>query len=479
MAGEKQRPMADEITHHTIAKGLDLPIAGRPIQVVRGDTRVTRVAVMADDFPGMKPGMQVAEGDTVKRGQPLFEDRKTPGVLHTAPGAGRVIGVYRGARRALQSVVIDLSDGERAGTPDDSELQRFEGYAAVADRAPAELSRDQVQALLIESGLWTALRRRPFERTADPASPPAALFVTAMDTNPLAPLPEIAIEAAREDFERGLQIVSKLCEGPTYLCVDPTSGIDKGVEAPVEVRTFSGPHPAGTVGVHIHLLRPASRETTVWHLGYQDVISIGRLFASGRLPVQRVISVAGPVVADPRLVTTRVGACLDDVLADLELAEGELRHVSGSVLSGKKAMGENFGFMGRFDNQVSVLAEDREKEFIGWLTPGLDSFSIIPIYVSNLLTRLFGERTFDLTTSTHGSRRAMVPIGLYEDVMPMDILPTFLLRSLLVGDVERAEQLGALELAEEDLALCTFVCPGKHDYGPVLRRNLEIIEKEG
>lgn len=440
------------------------------MQIIRGRADVTRVAVMADDFPGMKPGMKVQVGDVVKRGQVLFEDRKASGVLHTAPGAGSVIGIHRGARRALQSVVIELSEAERSGRDDIAEHVTFERYSG---RAIGELSRDDVVGLLVESGQWAALRTRPFSKVPATDGSPRSLFVTAIDSNPLAPRPDVVIEKRREDFEAGLQVVAKLTEGPTFLCVAEGSRIAHGLEAPVQVEEFSGPHPSGTVGLHIHLLDPVSREKTVWHLGYQDVIAIGSLFRTGRLDVGRVISIAGPVCSDARLVTTRLGASVDELTVDD--GDDDNRRVAGSALSGKKAMGEVFGYLGRYDRQISVLAEGRERVFMGWLTPGPKSFSTLPIYIS----RLLGVKSFDLTTSTNGSPRAMVPIGMFERVMPMDIVPTYLLRALIVGDIEQGEKLGVLELDEEDLALCTFVCSGKTDYGPILRRNLDMIEKEG
>jgi Na+-transporting NADH:ubiquinone oxidoreductase subunit A len=457
---------------HKVTKGLDLPIAGRPMQVLRETAPVTRVAVVADDFPGMKPRMHVEEGETVKRGQVLFEDRKTPGVLHTAPGAGRVIGIHRGARRVLQSVVIDLSDGERAGDPPDAE---FAGFQSFSGKSEAQLGRSEIRDLLVESGLWTALRARPYSKVPAVDSTPAALFVTAIDTAPLAPLPEVVLADRREDFARGLRVLAKLTDGHTYLCVKRHSDLEDDIDAPVSIQSFEGPHPAGNPGTHIHLLEPVSRSKTVWHIGYQDVAAVGALFASGRLDARRVFAIGGPPVRDPRLVHARLGACIEDVVGDSLPAGEDLRLIAGSVLSGKKAAGDAFGYVGRYDRQISVIREDRKQEFVGWMMPGRKLFSAIPVFVS----RLLGVREFDLTSSTHGSRRAMVPIGTYEQVMPLDILPTFLLRSMLVGDIERAEQLGALELDEEDLGLCTFVCHSKIEYGPVLRRNLELIESEG
>jgi len=456
---------------HQIEKGLDLPIEGAPLQIIRGERQPQRVAVLADDFPGMKPGMQVAEGDIVKRGQVLFEDRKAPRVLHTAPAAGKVIGVHRGAKRALQSVVIDLSDGERSGAPSNDEIVAFESYSG-ADAA--SLSREQIVALLVESGQWTALRTRPFSKVPTPDSQAHAIFVTAIDTNPLAPVPDVIVEQRREDFDRGLAAVAKLTEGKTHLCVSASSEIPQHVSADVELQQFEGPHPAGNAGLHIHFVEPVGRNKTVWTIGYQDVIAIGHLVATGKLDVARVISIAGPPVAEPQLVVTRLGASTED-LAGEEGGDGENRLIAGSALSGRTATGDVFGYLGRYHNQLTVMREGRERVFLGWLTPGLEAFSSAPIYLSRLLS----DKKFPFTTTTNGSPRAMVPIGMYERVMPMDILPTFLLRSLVVGDIEQAEKLGALELDEEDLSLCSFVCPGKTDYGPLLRKNLEMIEKEG
>jgi len=463
---------------HKIEKGLDLPISGKPIQVVRGTSPCTRVAVLGDDFPGMKPRMHVEEGETVKRGQVLFEDRKQPGVFHTAPGAGRVIAIHRGAKRAFQSLVIDLSDGERGGEPGDDEFVSFESHSG---NAPEALSRDQIRALLVESGLWTALRQRPFSKVPSPESDPAGIFITATDTHPLAPLPEVALADRMDDFRLGASLVARLCDGPTFLCVGEHSEIGDKAPEGVQIERFAGPHPAGTVGVHIHTLLPVGRTRSVWHIGYPDVAAIGHLARTGRLDVSRVIAIGGPVVADPRLERSRIGACVSEIIAsDLEqaidgLTDREIRAISGSVLSGKRTHGDVFDFMGRYDRQISLLEEDRENVFLGWLSPGTNLFSVTGIYLS----KLFAPRRYRFTTSTNGSQRAMVPIGLYEKVMPMDLMPTFLLRALIVGDVERAEQLGVLELDEEDLALCTYVCPGKINYGPLLRKNLETIEKEG
>ncbi|MFQ5790628.1 MAG: Na(+)-translocating NADH-quinone reductase subunit A [Acidobacteriota bacterium] len=456
---------------HKTKKGLRLPILGEPAQTVESHRSPRRVALVADDYPGMRPTMHVQVGDDVKRGQSLFEDKKISGVHYTSPGAGKVLAIHRGERRVLQSVVIELSRSElegRAGGAEETSFRSFSG------KHPRGMSGEEVRELLSQSGLWTALRARPFGHVADPAGKPHSLFVTAMDTNPLAPSVETVLEARHGDFERGLFAVSRLTDGPVFVCTAPASAVPVPQYERIRREEFDGPHPAGTVGVHIHWLDPVDRSKTVWHVNYQDVIAIGRLFQTGRLHLDRVISLAGPAVKKPRLIRTRLGASTDE-LTEGELEEGENRVISGSVFSGRKASGEVYGYLGRYHHQISVVAEDRERHFLGWLGPGLDKFSVVNAFFSKLLP----GKKLAFTTSTNGSPRAIVPIGAYEKVMPMDLMPTFLLRALLMSDVERAEELGCLELDEEDLGLCTFVCPGKNDYGPYLRQVLTTIEKEG
>jgi Na+-transporting NADH:ubiquinone oxidoreductase subunit A len=446
---------------HKVRKGLDLPIAGAPEQVIHDAPKATRVAMLARDYVGMRPKMLVQEGDRVTLGQPLFEDRKNPGVQFTAPGTGTIAAIHRGEKRALLSVVVELDDDEPAPAP-------FTSF-----RPDAGDQRDTAQALLLESGLWTALRTRPYSRVATPGTVPSSIFVTAVDTHPLAPRPEVVLADREDDFVRGLSVLEQLTNGPVYLCRAPGAPIEPGASG-ARIEEFTGKHPAGTVGLHIHTLDPVCRGKLVWHVGYQDVARIGHLFTKGTLDTSCVVSLAGPAVRVPRLLRTRLGASTDE-LARGELEPGEVRLVSGSVLHGDRAMGEQLGWLGRYHNQLSVVLEARRRELFGWLAPGLDKFSTIPTFVSWLIPR----KRFHFDTNTNGGRRAMVPIGMYERVMPMDILPTLLLRALTVGDVEWAEELGVLELDEEDLALCTFVCPGKYDYGPALRRTLAAIEKEG
>ena len=453
---------------HKVRHGLQLPIAGSPAQEVDRAPMVRRVAVLAEDFVGLRPKLHVSVGEEVQLGQLLFEDKRTAGVRYTAPASGKVVAINRADRRVLQSIVVELSRDEREGrVPEQVRLSAFSG------RHPSGLKDDDVRELLVDSGLWVALRARPFSHVANPAERPHSIFVTALDTQPLAPSIEVVFGDRAASFERGVAVLCRLTDGPVFVCTAPETSIPVQTDSQVRHEQFAGFHPAGTVGLHIHRLDAVDRQKVVWHLGLQDVIAIGSLFKTGLLDVSRVISLAGPSVLRPRLLQTRLGAGLADLVTDA-LEEGEQRVVSGSVLAGRSALGEVVGYLGRYHQQVSVLNEYRTREFLGWLSPGWQRFSATTTYLSSLLSR----RQFRLTTSTNGSKRAIVPIGIFEKMMALDLLPTPLLRALLMGDVDRAEELGCLELDEEDLSLCTFVCPSKNEYGPYLRGVLSTIEQE-
>jgi Na+-transporting NADH:ubiquinone oxidoreductase subunit A len=442
-----------------INRGLDLPISGAPVQVISEGSKTRSVAVIGFDYVGMKPTMVVQEGDRVQTGQPLFSDKKTEGVIYTSPATGVVSAINRGEKRILQSIVIDIEDDE---------FVPFEKYSDVT-----QVTREQAVSNLLSSGLWTSLRTRPFSKVPDPKVEPTAIFVNAMDTHPLSADPLVIISEASQDFSNGLTLLSKLTQGSVFVSKAPEANIPAGDATNIVTEEFSGPHPAGLPGTHIHYLSPVSASKSVWTVGYQDVIAIGRLFTQGQLDPQRVVALAGPQIEQPRLLKTRLGANLDELTAG-QMKEGSNRVVSGSVLGGRTARGA-LAYLGRYHQQVSVILEDTDREFLGWLSPGADKHSVLGIYLSQFTK----SKLFDFTSSTQGSERAMVPVGSYEKVMPLDILPTQLLRSLIVGDTHVAQELGCLELDEEDLALCSYVCPGKYEYGPILRDNLTRIEKEG
>jgi Na+-transporting NADH:ubiquinone oxidoreductase subunit A len=462
---ENPRHLADDVTVGAIRikRGLDIPIAGSPEPRIEDARPVSHVALLGADYRGHQrlPTIEVREGDRVRLGQPLARGKGLTRVAGTAPGSGVVVRINRGERRLLQSIVIRLEG-------DDEET-----FNAYAPQELPHLSRDQVMDNLLASGDWLAFRTRPFSRVADPDTEPHAIFVNAMDTNPLAADPVVVINQARQAFLDGVMVVSRLTGGKVYVCKAEGAAVPQSPLHSVATVELAGPHPAGLVGTHIHHLAPVGPGRVVWHLHYQDAIAIGRLFTTGRLDVSRVVSLAGPPVKRPRLLRTRLGASTNELVAG-ELLDQDCRVVSGPVLSGRRAA--DWGaFLGRYHMQIAVLREGRERELLGWMGPGREKYSALRVFLSHLL----GRRSFPLSTSQNGSPRAMVPIGSYERVMPLDILPTQLLRALLVGDTDTAQALGCLELDEEDLALCSFVCPSKHDFGPLLRDTLERIWKEG
>ncbi|MFL6872674.1 MAG: Na(+)-translocating NADH-quinone reductase subunit A [Candidatus Azotimanducaceae bacterium] len=446
-----------------IKKGLDLPISGAPRQAIEEGNAARSAAVLGPDYPGMKPTMEVKEGDVVAKGQILFSDKKTPGVVYTAPAAGTVAEINRGAKRALRGVVIDIAaEGDSIS------------FASHAAEQIQNLDREAVIQQLLQSGSWPALRTRPFSRVPSPETAPHSIFVTAMDTNPLAADPQIVIAPRIKDFIAGLAVLSTLTDGAVHVC--QSAGADMGEYAQsekIQSHSFGGVHPAGLPGTHIHFIDPVSPNKTVWYIGYQDVLAFGYLFLSGQLDVERIVAIGGPGASNPRLVKTILGANLTELTAG-ELVEGDQRIISGSVLSGRGA-NEGLPYLGRYHVQVSILREDRERKLVGWLMPGTRMHSVFPAFLSKWV----GEKSVEFTTNTNGSTRGMVPIGTYDTVMPLDILATQLMRSLLVGDLEKAIELGCLELDEDDIALCTYACPGKYEFGPVLRDVLTQIEKEG
>lgn len=443
-----------------IKKGLNIPLSGAPEQTISPGAAVRSVALIGRDVHDLKPGMQVREGERVKLGQPLFVDKQNPGVHFTSPGAGVVAAINRGERRVLQSVVVRL-EGDEAEEFDTCSSERLYSLEASA-------VRNNLQA----SGLWAAFRTRPFSKIPAIDAAPRALFVTAIDTNPLAADPAVVIAAKKERFAEGLEIVSKLTDGPVYVC----TAVDSGIECPSREQfrhaKFSGPHPAGLVGTHIHLLEPVSEHKVVWHVRSQDVIAIGELYATGRLPVERVIALTGPMIKNPRLISTRLGANTSDLVRD-EMVPGNVRVVAGSVLNGHRAA-HWAAYLGRYDRQITVLQEGNPRELFSFMRPGFGKFSAARAFAG----KLFGK-DYKFTTSQNGSPRAMVSTGSFEAVMPLDILPTPLLKALLVRDTDGARDLGCLELDEEDLALCSFVCTGKYNYGSHLRKNLHEIEVNG
>jgi Na+-transporting NADH:ubiquinone oxidoreductase subunit A len=447
-----------------IRKGFDVPVEGEPEQVVYPGAPVRHVALCGVDYIGLRPRLLVEVGDAVGLGQPLWLDKRDPAVCYPSPGQGVVTAINRGARRVLESVVVSLQD---TGAED----VRFE---ALTPRQIEGLDRDQAAERMLRSGLWTALRTRPFSRVPPSDSAPRAIFVTAIDTRPLAPDPAVVVARDAEHFALGLSVLTRLTEGSVWLCTAPNwditlPGIDR-----VHRVTFKGPHPAGLPGTHMHFLEPAGPERINWHINFQDVTALGRLFRRGVIDTARIVSLCGVCVNEPRLVTTRVGAALEEVLRDGVCETAVCRVISGSVLGGRAATG-TLAYLGRYHDQVSVFREGGRSFVFGWSGLFPRRFTTAPTF-----SRRTGHRKrYAFSTTQNGRFSGMLPMRVFDRVMPLDILPSPLLRALLVKDTERAQALGCLELDEEDLALCSFVCPAKNDYGVALRINLEQIEKEG
>jgi Na+-transporting NADH:ubiquinone oxidoreductase subunit A len=439
-----------------IRKGLDVPIAGVPAPGAEPGPGVRSVALSGDDSPGLRPSMAVEVGDRVALGQLLYTDRRNPEVRYTSPGSGSVVAIHRGAKRRFESIVIGL------GGSDEITFEQHRGAA----------TREAVRDMLLSSGLWTVLRQRPFGRVPSPEDTPHSIFVAAMDTRPLAPDPLAFLEGRADAFARGVEALGRLTDGLVHVCARP--GAPLSVEASDRVRAhgFAGPHPAGLPGTHIHFVDPVGADRTVWYVDCQEVVAIGHLLATGRLLTERLVSIAGPALERPGIVTTRVGANVPDLLTGRAVHE-PARVIAGSVLDGRTAEGTR-AWLGRHHRQVTVVSDARSRPVLGFMRPGADRFSVTRAFASAWLPR----RLHAFTTAASGEPGPILPIGSYERVMPLDLLPTPLLKAITIGDTDRARELGALELEEEDLALCAFVDPGKHDFGTLLREVLQQIQRE-
>lgn len=419
-----------------IKRGLDLSIAGAPAGDTLHSKATASAAILGRDFPGVRFELLAEQGRPVKAGDALLRDRHRPAIVFTAPISGTLGSINRGARRALVSLTVIGDDAD----------------SAVAFDIPDEASKHGLRELMLRSGLWPSLRTRPFGHIPDPDGEPKALLVTAMDTEPLAPDPAVVIAANASPFRRGLDALSQLTESPLYLCQAGDARIPAGESKRLRIARFDGPHPAGLPGSHIHALCPIGFDAAeAWHIGYQDVIALGYLLTNGRPWTKRVVSLAGPAVADPRLVAVSPGAAIDEVVAG-ELNDESARVISGSMLSGHIAFGTE-AYLGRHHRQITALPE-ANRDYVPW----------------------WKATVFD--TSLGGEPGPLIPTGDFERVAPAGILPVPLLRALLVGDVDRARDLGALELIEEDLMLLSYVCPSKADYGLLLRKVLEQLHEE-
>ncbi len=445
-----------------IKKGLDLPIQGKPTAEITKFKDTGRVALTGLDYVGLKPHIIAKVGQTIKEGDPLFAAKENEGVVYTAPRSGKVIEINRGYRRVLESFVIEVDDSIGV-----------KQFPAIPDQELKHASAADVISILVESGLFTAFRQRPFSYVPQRSEPPHSIFVTSIDSDPLGFNPEIAIARYVDDFSRGLTALTRITATKVYNVVHTSFATDLPAVEGCETVKFEGKHPCGLVGTHIHMIDPVNERKTVWHIDAQDVIAIGKLIATGKLWHERYVSLGGPMVKEPRIFHTTLGADLKELVQG-ELEDREVRVISGSIFNGRR-VADNCCYLGRYNNKISAIEEDGERKLLGWIRPGMKQHSAGSTYLS----ALFPNKPLNITSKRNGGVRPIVPLGVFEGLMPLDILPTQMAKALLTRDIVECLRLGVLELDEEDLALITYSCSGKNDYGVYLREVLDIIFKEG
>ncbi len=442
-----------------IRKGLDIRLQGEAEKVLVQLDPAKVVAIKPTDFHGLIPKMLVKPGDQVKAGTTLFHDKYNERVRYSSPVSGEVADVVRGDKRRIMEVRI-LADTE----------QRYEEFGA---GDPSTMNRETVVQKLLASGAWPMIRQRPFDVVADPAQEPRDIFVSCIDTNPLAPDLDLVVRGQGADLQSGLNALAKLTKGKVFLGVSDKTTAREFLDASGVVRhTFNGPHPAGNVGVQIHHVAPINKGDLYWVCGVQEVLSIGRLFNTGRLDATRVVAVTGSEAKNPRYVRTIVGCQMKELLGEVPAG---VRIVSGNPLTGDRVA--NDGSLGFYHGQVTLLPEGDEPKFFitdGWAGPGLDKFSASRSYPTWLMP---GKR-YAMDTNQNGEERAFVMSGQYEAVFPFDIYPVHLLKSILANDIEQMEKLGLYEVVPEDFALCEFVCTSKIDSQAIVRQGLDELKKE-
>jgi len=431
---------------------------GKADKILIPEERPGRFAVRPVDFPGLVPKMCVKPGAEVKAGTTIFFDKKNEKVKYTSPVSGVVLDVTRGERRRILEVVIET---------------RGDDYIDFVKADPERMKTEDIKKKLLESGLWPAVRQRPYHIVANPEESPKAIFISGFDTAPLAADMDYIIDhLPEEDYHTGIKVLRKLTEGKVYLSLGNNTTSDLLKTTPgVEINYFSGPHPAGNVGIQIHHIDPVNKGEVVWYVNLQDIVSIGRLFNEGKYAPDKIVALAGSEVEKPRYYRTRTGASISNIVKG-NITSFNVRYISGNVLTGQKIQRD--GFLGYYDSSISVIPEGNYYEFFGWITPGLNKFS----FSRTFLTWLMPGKKYRLDTNMHGGERAFVVTGEYEKVLPMDVYPMQLLKSILVEDIDRMEQLGIYEVADEDFALCEFICPSKIEIQSIIRKGLDLMVKE-
>ncbi len=449
------------MSHFSIKKGKNLKIKGSVSYETVDLPLPKQVAVMPPNFKGLKSRLAVKVDDVVKVGSPVITDKSIEGLLVSSPVSGKVVAINRGAKRSLLEVVIETDN-----------LQETISFLNSPSSDASSYSSDQIKKTMLESGLWAVLRQRPFSKIANPSDKPKSLFIHAMNTEPLAADIDYIMEDKDIEYQFGIDILKKLVGVNIHQCIDAQSKAKALKEAKnVETHTFSGPHPAGNIGTHIHCVDPIGKGDVVWFIEVQDVLRVAQLFQKGTYPVERTVAISGEGAKNRVYTKTIVGTPLSSLLQGSDLQN--MRCISGSVLTGRN-VGKN-GYLGFYDSQVTIIPEGGSRKLLGWLVPGFNNYTFSRTYASAFT----GKKDFSLDADKNGSDRAIVLNHLYDELNALDIMTYFLLKSVISEDIEESEKLGILECDEEDFALCTFACPSKIDVGGIIQSGLEIIEKEG
>ena len=446
------------MAHIKIKKGHSIKIAGLPDKNISTSRRASSLAILPTDFKGVKPKLIVKEGDKVKIGSPLFFDKLNPEIRWASPGCGVIKNIEFGPRRVIEKIEVELGKD-----------QKYIEHKVHSKEEVKNLPKDKILNMILEANLFPFFRQRPFNSVPDHKIKPRDIFISGLNTAPLAADLEVVLAHQLEDFQAGVDVIGKLTDGDVYLTTKINS-ILSSIQN-VNLNTIDGPHPAGNVGIQIHHIAHLKPGEVVWTINPQEVATLGKFFKSGKYDPSRVVTVAGPCIKDPTHLKVKTGFPISAIIKE-NLISDDVRIISGDVLTGRKS--DNEDYLSFYDFSVSVISNDIKREFIGMLNPGSSSsrYSLTPVFVS------LSKALFSFTSSQNGNHRAVVPINSWERVLPMDILPNELYRSILAKDVEEMENLGIIECDEEDFALCSFACPSKTDVAGVIRQGLNMIQAE-
>lgn len=436
-------------------RGLDVPFDGQATLALAECATTAVYHIVPDHYAGIKPKLLVKEGDIVKVGSPLFADKKAEQMLFTAPVSGKVVGIVRGERRKVLSIDIEAAQT--------MEYKQFD-------------LKKEVKELLLESGLWTLIKQRPYDCIAMPSKEPKAIFVSSFDSAPAAADYQWVLKDKVAEVEKAIEKLGAIA--PVYVGLD--GKVSNNIFANLkgcELYTVNGPHPAGNVGVQINHIAALAKGETVWTINIQDLAIIGRFFEKGEVDMHKTVALTGPMVAKPIYYTVLPGMAVADVIGNNVISKEDVRYVAGNPLSGHQIGLDEM--VSPYDNQYTVLEEgSNTHEFMGWLLPRFKDFNASCTDPAKPLQKLFGVKKYRWDARLKGGRRAIIVSGEYDKVFPMDIYPEYLIKAMIAGNLERMEQLGAYEVAPEDFALCEYVCTSKMPLQAIVRAALDNLKNE-